>query len=144
MMVRWKTESSIEDARVVHMSPLEYISRVCLVNRMAPEEFYRYYMRYHGRILYYPPFSSGKFRDLEKAFQGGKTIDAPFLMYRDDGTVREQEGYHRALVSLSMAVRSIPVLVQGSLSRCCKFCPVSFIDEIRGISPEVAKKVERA
>ena len=115
---KWKP--LMGDGKVVSMSPLEYIERIELINRLGSiekvdeQEKSALDKGYPG-ILHYPPYSKDSVESIKKGFNSGSEFYMPEIVYRADGTVGDQEGYHRAVAASELGMKKIPVAIYGEL-----------------------------
>ena len=110
----------IGDGKVVSMSPLEYIERIELVNRLGSREKVKEQeaaalKKGYPGILHYPPYSPESVKSIQKGYNDRSEFYMPEIVYRADGTVGDQEGYHRAIAAINMGIKKIPVTIYGDL-----------------------------
>ena len=134
------------DGKVVLMSPLEYIERIELVNRLGSREKVKELEEqalkkgYPG-ILHFPPYSSESIKSIQKGYNDGSEFYMPEIVYRADGTVGDQEGYHRAVAAANMGIKQIPVAIYGNLPTKYK-TTIDYKDEINKLTSQSNKDIQ--
>lgn len=115
-LINWNYDIGLK-GKILEMSPIEYMERTNIYNRMSEKEVNEYFFKHKGKILYFPPNSEQSYKRIIEGVAMGNKIYIPWLEYDEKGNFVGQEGFHRALVARDLGIDKIPVLVIGELPK---------------------------
>lgn len=116
-IINWDYSDWSHKGRIVEMSPIEYMERTNIYNRMEKSVFDKYFFKHKGQILYFPPDSEQSYKLIVEGIAMGNKIHIPWIEFDEKENFVDQEGFHRALVARDLGIEKIPVLVIGEMPK---------------------------